>query len=242
MPFGRRRNRIDRSLRERGVPPEPQHRAREVEQTTGPWDSTDAPDDGLQRIDLGSLRLPGLPGTDLRVELDQQQRVVGASLRSGESLLQVSAFAAPRADGIWDGVRVELQTSVSAQGGSLRQVEGPFGTELAGSILAPAPPQPGQAAPSPPVPRAARFLGVDGPRWFLRGMMTGPAAEGGEGVEVLEAAFRGIVVVRGVEPMPVREPLPLALPDQMAARLAGQQEATGQASAAPPLAPRPPTG
>ena len=36
MPLGRRRNRIDRSLRERGVPPEPQHREREVEATTRP--------------------------------------------------------------------------------------------------------------------------------------------------------------------------------------------------------------
>ena len=36
MPFGRRRNRIDRSLRERGVPPEPQHREREVVETSGP--------------------------------------------------------------------------------------------------------------------------------------------------------------------------------------------------------------
>ena len=47
MPFGRRRNRIDRSLRERGVPPEPQHREREVVETSGPWDEADAPDDGI---------------------------------------------------------------------------------------------------------------------------------------------------------------------------------------------------
>ena len=71
MPFGRRRSRIDRSLRERGVPPEPQHREREVEETSGPWDVADAPDDGLARIDLGSIRLPAMAGTDLRVELNQ---------------------------------------------------------------------------------------------------------------------------------------------------------------------------
>ncbi len=239
MPFGRRRNRIDRSLRERGVPPEPQHREREVAATSGPFDSADAPDDGVQRIDLGSIRLPGLPGTDLRVELNAQQKVIGATLRSGESLLQVAAFAAPRAGGIWDGVRADLRTSASGQGGSLREVGGPFGTELAGTILAPAPAQPGQRPAPHPVRRAARFLGVDGPRWFLRGMMTGPAAEGGEGAEVLEAAFRGIVVVRGVEPMPVREQLPLTLPAQMAAQLARQQEAAGR-TAAPPPAPGPP--
>ena len=105
MPFGRRRNRIDRSLRERGVPPEPQHRERDRELTTGPWDEADAPDDGIARVDLGSLRLPALPGMDLRVDLNQQQKVIGATLRAGESLLQVSAFAAPRAAGIWDSVR-----------------------------------------------------------------------------------------------------------------------------------------
>jgi hypothetical protein len=240
MPFGRRRNRIERSLRERGVPPEPQHREREVEETSGPWDSADAPDDGVQRIDLGSIRLPGLPGTDLRVELNPQQKVVGATLRSGDSLLQVAAFAAPRADGIWDGVREDLRTSASGQGGSLREVEGPFGTELAGTILVQSPAQPGQGTAPQPVRRAARFLGVDGPRWFLRGMMTGPAAEGGEGVEVLESAFRDIVVVRGVEPMPVREQLPLTLPAALAAQLARQQEAAGGQAPAPSAAPRPP--
>jgi hypothetical protein len=225
MPFGRRRNRIDRSLRERGVPPEPQHREREVEVTSGPWDEADAPDDGIARIDLGSIRLPALPGMDLRVELNPQQKVIGATLRAGESLLQVSAFAAPRAGGIWDDVRSDLATSASGQGGSLREAEGPFGPELTGSILMAPPPQPGQTTPPQPVRRPARFLGVDGPRWFLRGLITGPAADNPEAAAALETAFRGIVVVRGSEPMPVREQLPLTLPPQAAAQLARQQAA-----------------
>jgi hypothetical protein len=241
MPFGRRRNRIDRSLRERGVPPEPQHREREVEETSGPWDVADAPDDGLPRIDLGSIRLPAMSGTDLRVELNQQQKVIGATLRSGDSLLQVSAFAAPRAGGIWDGVRTDLATSASGQGGSLREVEGPFGPELAGTIVAAPPARPGQATPPQPVRRPARFLGVDGPRWFLRGLITGPAAESPEAAAVLESAFRGIVVVRGAEPMPVREQLPLTLPPQAAAQLARQQEADARTNPAPPPA-APPAG
>jgi hypothetical protein len=232
MPFGRRRNRIDRSLRERGVPPEPQHREREVEVTSGPWDEADAPDDGIARIDLGSIRLPALPGMDLRVELNPQQKVIGATLRAGESLLQVSAFAAPRAGGIWDDVRSDLATSASGQGGSLRQAEGPFGPELTGSILMAPPPQPGQTTPPQPVRRPARFLGVDGPRWFLRGLITGPAADNPEAAAALEAAFQGIVVVRGSEPMPVREQLPLTLPPQAAAQLARQQ-AAGRPPAGP---------
>jgi hypothetical protein len=228
MPFGRRRNRIDRSLRERGVPPEPQHREREVEVTSGPWDEADAPADGVARIDLGSIRLPALPGMDLRVELNPQQKVIGATLRAGESLLQVSAFAAPRAGGIWDAVRSDLATSASGQGGSLRESAGPFGAELTGTVLFTTPAQPGQTAPPEPVRRPARFLGVDGPRWFLRGMISGPAAVDPEAAAPLESAFRGIVVVRGPEPMPVREQLPLTLPPQAAAQLARQQAAGKQ--------------
>jgi Protein of unknown function (DUF3710) len=236
MPFGRRRNRIDRSLRERGVPPEPQHRPREVEETTGPWDETDAPQDGVARIDLGSLRLPAVPGMELRVDVNAQQKVIGATLRAGESMLQVSAFAAPRAGGIWDDVRADLARSASGQGGSLREVDGPFGPELAGTVLVAQPAQQGQPAPKP-VRRPARFLGVDGPRWFLRGMLSGPAAESPEAATQLEEAFRRIVVVRGNEPMPVREQLPLTLPPQAAAQVAAQQAARQQGGAPKPPAP-----
>jgi hypothetical protein len=235
MPLGRRRNRIDRSLRERGVPPEPQHREREVAATTGPWDLADAPDDGLPRLDLGSLRLPALPGMDLRVELDDQQRVVGATLAAGDSQLQVAVFAAPRAGGIWSDVREDLAKSASGQGASLREVEGPFGPELAGTIMAAVPARPGQPASSQSVRVPARFLGVDGPRWFLRGVLTGPEAgspaAGSASAPALADAFRAIVVVRGTDPMPVREQLPLVLPPEAAAQLAREQ--AGEQSGGP---------
>ena len=225
MPFGRRRNRIDRSLRERGVPPEPQVREREETVTNGPWDEADAPDDGLTRIDLGALRLPAMSGMELRVDVNAQQQVVGASLRSGDSLLQLSVFAAPRAGGLWDDVRAELARGASGQGAALEEVEGPFGTELAGSVLVPGPVQPGQSGTPKPVRRSARFLGVDGPRWFLRGMLSGPAAESPEEAAALEEAFRAVVVVRGSQPMPVRDQLPLTLPPQAAEQMARQRDA-----------------
>ena len=243
MPLGRRRNRIDRSLRERGVPPEPQVREREETATVGPWDEADAPEDGLTRIDLGALRLPALPGMELRVDVNATQQVVGASLRSGESLLQLSVFAAPRAGGLWDDVRDELARGASGQGASLEEVDGPFGKELVGSVLVAAPAQPGQPATGKPVRRAARFLGVDGPRWFLRGMLSGPAASSPEEAAALEDAFRRVVVVRGTQPMPVREQLTLSLPAQAAEQIARQQAARQQAAArpagpaAPPAAP-----
>ncbi|SDE65987.1 Protein of unknown function [Blastococcus fimeti] len=237
MPLGRRRNRIDRSLRERGVPPEPQVRERDVQETTGPWDVADAPEDGITRLDLGALRLPARPGMELRVDLNPQGQVVGATLRSGDSLLQVAAFAAPRAAGIWDDVRADIATTASGQGASLREVEGPFGPELAGTVVAAPPAQPGQPAPEP-TRRPARFLGVDGPRWFLRGTISGPAASSPEAATALEDAFRAVVVVRGPEPMPVREALPLTLPAEAAARIAAQQQAAaGGAAGTPPRTP-----
>src|SRR4051794_20452032 len=225
MPFGRRRNRIDRSPRERGGPPEPRVREREETATDGPWDVADVPDDGVPRVDLGALRLPAIGGMELRVDVNAQQQVVGASLRSGDSLLQLSVFAAPRAGGLWDDVRAELARGASGQGAALKEVEGPFGTELAGSVLVPGPVQPGQSGTPKPVRRSARFLGVDGPRWFLRGMLSGPAAESPEAAAALEEAFRAVVVVRGSQPMPVRDQLPLTLPPQAAEQMARQRDA-----------------
>jgi hypothetical protein len=220
MPLGRRRNRIDRSLRERGVPPEPQIRPRDVMETAGPWDEADAPDDGLERIDLGALRVPALPGMELRLEVGPQQQIAGVTLVLGESTLSVAAFAAPRAGGVWDDVREELAKTASGQGGSLKEVRGPFGWELAGTVTAMA--QGPSGAPTP-VRLPARFLGVDGPRWFLRGTVIGPAGAGGEAARGIEDAFREVVVVRGHEPMPVRDALPLTLPPGAAEQLDGAQ-------------------
>ena len=59
-----------------------------------------------------------------------------------------------------------------------------------------------------------RFIGADGPRWFLRGLFTGPAAGGGEPASLLEEVFRDVVVVRGEHPVPPRDILELRLPPE----------------------------
>ncbi len=58
----------------------------------------------------------------------------------------------------------------------------------------------------------ARFVGVDGPRWFVRGVFHGEAAFQPEAAEALEQVFSDLVVVRGDEPLPPRELLPLRPP------------------------------
>ena len=72
-----------------------------------------------------------------------------------------------------------------------------------------------------------RFLGIDGPRWFLRAMLMGPIAVNAPKAAPFEDALRAIVVVRGGEPLPVREPVPLQLPKE-----AAEQLGTGEPSPA----------
>lgn len=171
----------------------------------GPWDVTEVPDLGA-RLDLGALRIPGLAGMQLRMEMDQNgSRAVAANLGFDGSALQVQAFAAPRTFGIWDELRAELAGSVTRQGGTADEVPGPFGTELLARLPIRTPE--GRSGHRP-----ARFIGVDGPRWFLRGVLTGKAAVDPEAAAPLEAVLREVVVVRGDEARAPRDLLPLHLP------------------------------
>jgi len=171
--------------------------------TTGPYDERDAPVDDVLRADLGALRVPVGPGLDLRVEVNETQQVVAATLAGPEGTMQLGVFAAPRNEGIWDEVRAEIEESLnSQQGGAKERAGGTFGTELTGTI-----PAEGGRLP-------VRFIGVDGPRWFLRAMLVGDAADPKKGSR-LERALAQVVVVRGTEPLPVREAVPLQLPKEV---------------------------
>ncbi len=231
MPFGRKR-RLDRSVRERGVAPEieDRHVDDEREPTTGPFDVADAPEDDLERVDFGAMLIPKTAGSDLRVSLDSKGRVVSVSVVRGDSAMQVGAYAAPRDSAIWPDLRPELAKSISSQGGRATETGGPFGPELSSEL---APPRTGSKDGGKGARRPARFLGVDGPRWFVRAVLTGPAANDEEAAEELLQTLREVIVVRGTDPKPVREPLPLKLPPEMAEQLG--QQLDGDADAPPPL-------
>lgn len=171
--------------------------------TEGPWDVTDEPADDVPRLDLGGLRVPATAEVELRLEADPSGTVAGVILVHGASTLAVGAFAAPRQQGIWDDVRADLLQTLRTEGSGGREREGPFGTELSATVA------------GPDGPQAARFVGVDGPCWFVRGMFTGPAATDPVQARVLEGALRQIVVSRGDGALPVRGPLPLALPHEV---------------------------
>ncbi len=172
---------------------------------SGPFDVSEISSrDGY--VDLGALLITPSEGLQLRLEVEEAtQRVVAVTMDLDGSSLQLQAFAAPKTEGLWDEIREQLGQSVGSQGGQVEEVQGTFGTELVAKLPAGAP-DGSQGY------RVARFIGVDGPRWFLRGVLGGAAAMEREAAAPLEALFRKIVVIRGDSPMPPRDLLQLRLP------------------------------
>ncbi len=194
----------------------------------GPWDAEDAFPE-RDRADFGSLLVPVTPDQQIELATDGQ-RVIWVSVKSGQSELRVHAFAAPRSTGLWEEVRPEIASELASVGTSAQEIDGPFGTEMFAHV----PVQPGNPAAGT-VPM--RFIGVDGPRWLLRGLVIGAAANGAEPAEPFEDILSDVVVVRGDHPMPPRDMLEITLPaeiqqaiEQQQAAAAAQEAAAGEAA------------
>ncbi len=175
-------------------------------ETNGPFDEVEV--SGVRPyVDLGSLKLVPREGLNLRLEVEEGSgRVVAAALDFRGSTLQVQPFAASRNAGLWGEIRSQLSEQVAKQGGHVEEYAGVLGPELSCRVPV--------STPSGPGFQDVRFIGVDGPRWFLRGVIAGPAAVDAEQGTVMMDLFRSIVVVRGQAPLPPRELLPLRVPAQ----------------------------
>ena len=172
---------------------------------TGPFDDSEA-NPVRPYIDLGGIKILPREGLNLRLEVEEQsQRIVAVGLDYAESTLQVQPFAAPRSTGLWEETREQIRQQVRQQGGRVEEREGPLGAELLAEV-------PVTGPGGQPELRLARFVGVDGPRWFLRGVIGGAATADVEAAARVEDLFRSIVVVRGGSPMPPRDLIPLKMP------------------------------
>ncbi|HEX5543142.1 MAG TPA: DUF3710 domain-containing protein [Micromonospora sp.] len=169
----------------------------------GPYDISEAPP-GVQRLDLGSLQIPAVQGVEVRVSANPEGVIQQVVLLNGDSALQLGVFAAPRSEGIWDEVREEIRQSLIGDGAAAEETEGPYGMELRARI-------PGDDGVTD-----LRFVGVDGPRWMVRAVYQGPVAVDPSVAGPLVECLAGLVVDRGQEAKPVREPLPLQLPRNVA--------------------------
>lgn len=241
--FGRRRKKRDKEVG-RGTPAEstPKHegaagavsfdneitpeapkpqpvKAEDRHRATGPWDSTEeAPE--IKRMDLGSMKVPMEQGTEIQVNVAQdkqgKQKIIGVTLVRGKTLLQVQPFAAPKSSGLWDEMREELREQVTKQGGRVEDHDGTFGPELRALV----PVKGKKTEDGKQLGQRVRFIGVDGPRWVLRGVIRGEGASKPEMMAEVEQMFAGIVVVRGDQPAPPSEMLPITVPKQIQEQMA----------------------
>ena len=170
-----------------------------------------APDEEF--LDLGAIRLPTadnvLEGIEIQLQADPETGAVLALLLvdGGEKALELRAFAAPRHEPLWDEVRAEIAAEALGAGGLTQPVDGRWGTELLVQLGVELPD--GQQGV-----QVTRFVGVDGPRWLIRGAFLGRAALEPDSAERLDAILAGVTVSRGSGPMAPREPLPFVIPGQ----------------------------
>ena len=171
---------------------------------TGPWDRDGAPEAPHGRVDLGSLRVPVVDGMQLRLESPRPgAEAVAVILVLGGSTLELRAFAAPRTAGVWDELRADITAELTRAKASCRVLTGPHGPEILAQV-------PVRGPGGQPMNVPARFIGVDGPRWFLRGVLQGRAATDDEAARALREVFDD--VVRDGQARPPRELLPLHAP------------------------------
>lgn len=195
------------------LPPDPSDTAYD-RAVHGPLDESEvAGTEGY--VDLGALLITPREGLSLRLEVEEStNRVIAVTLDLNGSSLQLQAFAASRSEKLWRDIREQIGLSVGSQGGEIEILDGTFGKEVLAKV-------PAQGADGSKGFRVARFLGVDGPRWFLRGVLGGNAAMDRAAAAELEDLFRGVVVVRGEVPMPPRDLLLLRLPKDAVAAAQG---------------------
>ncbi|MGD8149748.1 DUF3710 domain-containing protein [Ornithinimicrobium sp. Y1694] len=190
----------------------------------GPYDISEWPAlDG--RIDLGALRVPAVTGMQLRIDVEQDTgRLVGTTLGFGASQVQLQVFAAPRTMGLWDELRPDIARGLVEAGGAAETVQGLLGKELRARM-------PGKAPDGRVAFQPARFLGVDGPRWFLRIVVNGPAAADDKQLAIILSVIRKVVVKRGEDPRPPREVLELVAPPDVLEAAAKQAQARKEQAA-----------
>ncbi|MDF7641140.1 DUF3710 domain-containing protein [Bifidobacterium sp. ESL0784] len=200
------------------VPGEPSEAYPERGELYGPWDvdEEEAPNYD-EYLDLGAYYLPFMPGIELRVKANRASgQVLGCTISYKTSSLEIEALAAPKTLSLWDGVREDLL----AANPKASEEPGIFGTEIKLPVVV----KGGKKL-------VTRIVGVDGPRWMLRGIFSGRAATHPESPETkaLNQFFSDIVVDRGEEPLAPRDLIPMHPPVSPEERRKAEEAAAQEA-------------
>lgn len=163
----------------------------------GPFDASEV---GVLNpyLDFGSIRIAPRSDMQIRAEVeDASKRVVAITIEINGHTLQLQAFASTRSEGLWLSTLEGLSKSIIEQGGVATKRTGAIGPELLTEI--------------PSQNKKTLFIGCDGPRWFLRGLISGADLTGPNYAELV-SVFRSTVVNRGDTALPPGDLLPLRLP------------------------------
>jgi Protein of unknown function (DUF3710) len=164
-------------------------------------------------VDFGAVKVPIPADGSVVVEPSAAGRMQAVHVSVPEGRLSVSALASPRNEGLWPDLVTEIDASLREGGARVRSFTGEWGRELHATTNG----------------ATSVFVGVDGPRWMLYGVATGPTRDAVALDARLRRMLRGTVVVRGKAPYPVRTVLPLTATSQL------DGEAQGTPSAAPTM-------
>jgi hypothetical protein len=240
MAFGKRKS----GSKEDRVTPDPTPTevaaaAAETDQDLeGPFDVEDFDDPAVAMVgrhDLGAVLIPENEAAELAVEVNQQGVPTMAWMVTSSGRYNVTAYAAPKAGGLWREVVTEVADSLRKEAAEVNIEDGPWGREVVGYMT------------DGPEPVVMRFIGVDGYRWMVRGAAVGSPDNAEAIARDLRIALADTVVRRGDTPQPVRNMLPLQLSEPLIARLraraeqmmAEQAQQTGQEPPQPPAVPQP---
>ena len=177
--------------------------------TAGPLDITEVRRP-ITVIDLGCMQVPVRDDIAVKLEVEESSnRPLAVTLDAGGWQLQLQAFAAPKSSGIWHEIRGQIAAGIQGSGGQVEERIGSLGPELVAKMDVK-----DSTGKSIGV-RMARFIGVDGPRWFLRGLVSGAALTDPRSAADADDLFRQIVVRRDEVPVPPMELLEIRIPGQV---------------------------
>ena len=235
MAFGKRKSGANsEQAPTSGESAEAQAPAVDDDAVDGPFDIEDFDDAEVAlvgRHDLGAVLIPENEAAELAVEVNQQGVPTMAWMVTANGRYNVTAYAAPKAGGLWREVVTEVADSLRKETAEVSIQDGPWGREVVGHM---------RGGPEPVV---MRFIGVDGYRWMVRGAAVGSPENAEAIARDLRDALSDTVVRRGDTPQPVRNMLPLQLSEALVARLrarAEQMMAEQARQAGQPVPPQPP--
>lgn len=179
--------------------------------TQGPLDFH--PDlDTSSMLDLGALFLPNIPGLEVDLDLDARSgRGKSVSLHLNMTIAEVQVFAAATNEDLWADMRDAIASGLREQKVECAVELGRFGTEI--HAVMPTVDLDGNAHIQP-----VRFVGVRGPRWLLRVVISGDGAlvsSSNAAVTEIDDVVSGLVVNRGDAPIPPGERLELRSPQPL---------------------------